>query len=74
MDCLSVCGFAIIPDAYNSTTLTTIYAKFFHQLTQAKRNQFASTINHLRGKRREYIVPHNMFKNITEFSLKSKAK
>lgn len=57
-DCLRICGFAIVPNAYNDTVLRNIYNRFFVEMSFEERDEFAGIPNHLRGNRIEYLVPH----------------
>eukprot|EP01083_Nonionella_stella_P236589 830794_1 len=65
IDCLNICGFVVIPNVYNITTLTRIYDKFFHELSKRERNRYKETKQHIRGKRIEYVMPH--FTDIDRF-------
>ena len=58
INCLDQCGFAIISDAYNITTLNTIHHRFFNQFTSKQRYPYKETQVHIRGKRVEYAIPN----------------
>eukprot|EP01084_Bolivina_argentea_P149398 260981_1 len=72
MYCLSQCGFAIIPNLYNTTILNQIRIKFFENFTDEERYEYldrdciAGVSNScLSGNRYEHAMPH--FRSIDGF-------
>eukprot|EP01083_Nonionella_stella_P079045 216628_1 len=66
MDCLGSCGFSIVKNIYNVATLEQIYHRFYVTFDDMDRYRYRHKAEtHLRGKRKEYVMPH--FEDIEGF-------
>ena len=65
-NCLRECGFVVIPNIYNPTTLSAIYDRFFNQFSESERDPYKELDVHIRGNLIEYGLPH--FNDIPGFN------